>query len=536
MCTCRVPRLQPTLTTRLPIHVGTTTLLHLFKPILPSHTMRSSAEWNTFPLEVWLCILDHSSVGVHKAMSQLSSAFNEVTKKRLYHTLILGDKAPLGIAKDATNDAAWCRDLHLFYKLHKDRDDWQSLVRRVYLENGDHRDVFPESRTSPLYNSLSEVARNRLIDEYEKLIVDIASLFSDAASMPGTLEFFHTTIPHFQNEYWEEKPPVCGITSLSLPMEDDQGVEFEWLSRIKGIVDNASALRFLEVRDWVWTNSPGLEEFFDNPGTWNLTHMKFTGCGALTEEMEYLLQMPKDLQSLTTTSCFTPGSELHSMADAISIQEAIDVLECVQDTLLELELDPGPSELWVSPEHGVRQFPKPMEPYQSHAVRSFSKLRRLKAPLEVFSQSTGKMTRRDDHTFYTNFPSTLESLTLEVTSRESFNRALEQASFISRGQVALEGKIVDISELACQENCYEKAHELFEELCQLADHKDVLPSLRDVHLLRDPCQWLDCEHVKQCTRQMKQSGITVHVHDRKIEGPITRAEHDGSAGATMLFK
>ncbi|THX35294.1 hypothetical protein D6D12_00204 [Aureobasidium pullulans] len=361
--------------------------------------MRSSAEWNTFPLEVWLCILDHSSVGVHKAMSQLSRAFNEVTKKRLYHTLILGDKTSLGIAKDATDDATWCRDLDVFYKSHKDRNDWQSLVRRVYLQNGDHRDVFPEPRPSFLYNSSSEVARNRLIDEYEELIVDIASLFSDAASMPGTLEFFHTTIPHFQNEYWEENPPVCGITSLSLPMEDDQGVELEWLSRIKGIVDNASALRFLEVRDWMWTNSPGLEDFFDNPGTWNLTHMKFTGCGALTEEMEYLLQMPKDLQSLTTTSCFTPGSELHSMADAISIQEAVDVLECVQDTLLELELDPGPSELWVSPEHGVRQFPKPMEPYQSHAVRSFSKLRRLKAPLEVFSQSTGKMTRRDDHTF-----------------------------------------------------------------------------------------------------------------------------------------
>ncbi|KAG2160629.1 hypothetical protein VTO58DRAFT_104832 [Aureobasidium pullulans] len=264
--------------------------------------------------------------------------------------------------------------------------------------------------------------------------------------------------------------------------------------------------------------------------------MKFTDCGALTEEMEHLLQMPKDLQSLTTTSYLTPGSELHSMADAISIQEAVDVLECVQDTLLELELDPGPSELWVCPEYGVRQFPKPMEPYQSHAFGSFSKLRRLKAPLEVFSQPTGKMTRRDRHTFYTNFPSTLKSLTLEVNSRDPFNRALEKAYVIPNGQVALEGKIVDISELACQENCYEKAHELFEELCQLADHKDVLPSLRDVRLLRDPWQWLDCEHVKQCTRQMEQSGITIHVHDRKIEGPITRAEYDGSAGAIMLFK
>ncbi|THW58894.1 hypothetical protein D6D20_06899 [Aureobasidium pullulans] len=176
----------------------------------------------------------------------------------------------------------------------------------------------------------------------------------NAASMPGTLEFFHTTIPHFQNEYWEENPPVCGITSLSLPMEDDQGVDLQWVSWIEYIVDNASALRFLEVRDWVWTNSPGLEDSFNNPGTWNLTHMKFTGCGAVTEEMGYLLQMPKDLQSLTTTSYFTPGSELHSMADAISIQEAVDVLECVQDTLLELELDPGPSELWtISQAHGA---------------------------------------------------------------------------------------------------------------------------------------------------------------------------------------
>ncbi|THY17693.1 hypothetical protein D6D01_07438 [Aureobasidium pullulans] len=489
--------------------------------------MRSSAEWDTFPLEVWLCILDHSSVGVHKAMSQLSSTFHELTKKRLYHTLVLGDKASLGIAKDATNDATWCRDLDLFYKLHKDRNDWQSFVRRVYLQNGDHRDVLPVFRSSFYYDKSRGILRDRLEDWYDKLIVDIAFLFSDAASMPGTLEFFHTTIPHFQNEYWEENPPVCGITSLSLPMEDDQVVEFEWVGRIKDIVDNASALRFLEVRDWAWTDYSGLENCFDNPGTWNLTHLKFTGCGALTEEMEYLLQMPKDLQSLITASYFTPGSILHSLADAISIQGAVDVLECAKDTLLELELDPGPSELWVCPEHGVRQFPKPMEPYQSHAFGSFSKLRRLKAPLEMFSQSTEKMARRDDHTFYTNFPSTLESLTLEVTSRESFNRALEKVYVIPNGQVVLEGEIVDISELACQKKCYEKAHELFEELCQLANHKDLLPLLRDVHLLRDPCQWLDCEHVKQCTRQMKQSGIIVHVHDRKIEGPITREEHDG---------
>ncbi|KAH0371712.1 hypothetical protein KCU65_g1720, partial [Aureobasidium melanogenum] len=190
-------------------------------------------------------------------------------------------------------------------------------------------------------------------------------------------------------------------------------------------------------------------------------------------------------------------------------------LESIKDNLMDLELDPGPSEHWI----GNRNFSQAMEPYQSHAFVGFNKLQRLTAPLEMFSQSTGKMTRCEDHTFYTKFPPSIQELTLVVTSREQFNKVLEHTYALPDNKVVLEDRVVELNKLPCQSDAYEKAHELFEELSQLADHKYTVPALREVHLLRDPCQWLDCEHVKQCKRQLEQAGIAVHVHDRAIEGP-----------------
>lgn len=90
----------------------------------------------TFPLEVWLRILEYSSTGVHRAMSQISSTFHQITLKRLYHTVVFGAEGYGGFTKGTTHDATWCRDLELFYELHKDRDDWKPHVRRVYLQCG----------------------------------------------------------------------------------------------------------------------------------------------------------------------------------------------------------------------------------------------------------------------------------------------------------------------------------------------------------------------------------------------------------------
>lgn len=98
--------------------------------------MSLSTEFEVFPLEVWLRILEYSSIRVHRTMSQLSSAFHEITRKRLYHTLVFRDRGYLGVTKDTAYNATWCRDLELFWDLHAERDDWQSYVHRVYIQCG----------------------------------------------------------------------------------------------------------------------------------------------------------------------------------------------------------------------------------------------------------------------------------------------------------------------------------------------------------------------------------------------------------------
>lgn len=311
---------------------------------------------------------------------------------------------------------------------------------------------------------------------------------------------------------------------MSLAMQDENGggIDYNWMDRTSSTLEELQTLQFLEFRDWSATDHPMIETSFTESGIWSVTHLNLLECGPLTSWMTHVLQGPKDLQSLTMSSELTPSSN-RSGDDPISIQEAIETLDCIKHTLVELALDPGPSEHWVHPSIGDRNFAQPKEPYQSHAFNTFSRLQRLTAPLEMFSQSTGKMTRRDDHTFYTNFPPSLQELTLVVTSREPFDKALEQTYALPDKQVVLQDRVVKISDLSSQMDAYEKAHELFKELSQLADHRYSVPALREVHLLRDPCQWLDCEHVKQCKRQLEQAGIAVRVHDSVIEGPT---QHD----------
>jgi hypothetical protein len=344
------------------------------------------------------------------------------------------------------------------------------------------------------------------------MVARIASLFTADASIFTSLEFFHTTLPCMQGTLWDDRSewnaasddgntseddddpharlPICGITSLSFAMQDDQSVNMFWMRKLRSIIEEAPSLRFLELRYWSATELSGTDESLGEPGRWKATHLSLLECGPITLEVEYVLGMPKDLQSLEIISELTPNVKRSDLDFPISIQEAVGALEPVQTSLVELKFDPGASEHWICPESYPAAWQTLMEVYQSHAFTSLSKLQRLQAPLEMLSQSTGKMRRDENHTFYTNFPPSLEELTLVVTSREPFHS-----------------------------NEYEKSHELFEELSQLADHRDLVPALRELHLLRDPCQWLDCERVQRCIRQLEQASIAVYVHDREIEGP-----------------
>ncbi|KAG9699816.1 hypothetical protein KCU95_g1260, partial [Aureobasidium melanogenum] len=422
--------------------------------------------------------------------------------------MVFGHQGLGGFTKDTNHDATWCRDLELFYESHKDRNDWKPHVHRVYIQCDDS--YFDDDGIT-------------LLNEEDEAVWKVTSLFAHSASTLQNLKFFHTTTPHMGIMSWQNQTPACGITSLFLAMQDErdpgQGVDVEWMDTISYTLGEMPTLRFLEIRSWGMTEHPMVYSSFAEFGTWGITHLGLLECGPLTNDVAYVLQMLRDLQSLTMISELAPNTKRHGMDDPISIQEAVDALQSIKNSLKELDLDPGPSEHWIHPRMGNRVFPRFMEPYQSHAFVGFSKLQRLTAPLEIFSQSTGKMSRREDQTFYTNFPPSLQKLTLVVTSRESFNKTLEQTYALPDDKVVLEGRIVDLSDLSCQIDAYEKAHEMFEELSQLADHRYSMPALREVHLRRDPCQWLDCEHVKLCKRQLEQAGISVHVHDRAIEGP-----------------
>lgn len=96
--------------------------------------MSESRQSETFPLEVWLRVLDYGTPSVHRAMSQLSSAFHQISRKRLYHTLVFGNQVYMGVTSDTASDATWCRDPKLFYKVHKDRNDLKQYVHRVYVQ------------------------------------------------------------------------------------------------------------------------------------------------------------------------------------------------------------------------------------------------------------------------------------------------------------------------------------------------------------------------------------------------------------------
>lgn len=363
-------------------------------------------------------------------------------------------------------------------------------------------------------------SENKIFDGDASIIPKITSLFRSNASIFPRLDFFHATLPYMQGRFWDDDSdfdvssdgsvtsedefdaenhlPICGITSLSVAIQADDCIDADWVQQLAEMIEDRPALRFLELRQWSRTDTWVMELCLGESGTWSATHLDLVECGPITGDVGCVLEKLENLQTLRITSQLIPGSKRYGMDTPISIQRAINALEPVEAHLMELEFDPGPSEHWLRYESYPRAFTRQtMELYHSHAFASFSKLKRLQVPLEMFSQSTGKMLRDENHTFYTNFPLSLGNLTLVVTSRETFHQALEDRYALSSGQVVIEDRIVNISNLSCETDTYEKAHELFGELSQLADHKDLVPALRELHLLRDPCQWLDCEHVQQ---------------------------------------
>ena len=54
----------------------------------------------------------------------------------------------------------------------------------------------------------------------------------------------------------DKRLPSCGVTSMSLAMQDDQGIDYEWLDRLMGIIEEAPKLHFLELKKLEYDRRP----------------------------------------------------------------------------------------------------------------------------------------------------------------------------------------------------------------------------------------------------------------------------------------
>ncbi|THZ42571.1 hypothetical protein D6C90_05261 [Aureobasidium pullulans] len=455
-------------------------------------------------------------ISVHASMSKVSSTFRDIARRRLYHTLVIGDEdGSLGITGDdpTLDDATWVKSPQRFLESHSGHQDWKSCVRRVYVQCGILRGrpvlvLGPEVEVETEYSNA--------ISAYEAedtLIRKIGSLFTDSNSMSG-LKFCHTIMTGAGAPFWQPNPPACGVTSLTMSILDESEYE-SWETLVE--IFRMPTLRFLEIMGWDDTARP-IEDDFHDPGMSNVTHLMLTQCGALNTEMIPLLQWPKDLQRLRIKSGLPTyddeDSDLGDWGD-VSIQEAVDTIQPLKDTLLELDFDPGDSRNWT----------EPMEPLQSRAFSNFTKLQRLNAPLEIFADSMASMRSHPTHVFHTNFPSSLEKLTLDIMYEGPLNYVLERAETERRvrsdGTINQGGEWVRIEDLPCRVGSSEpfsddQSHEMFAELAQLAEHRSSHPALSEIRLLGYAYQWLDCEHIQSHARVIEQSGITVIV-DQKEE-------------------
>jgi hypothetical protein len=116
-----------------------------------------------------------------------------------------------------------------------------------------------------------EGSMKKYFDGDATMVPKIVSLFTDKASSFTSLQFFHTTLPYMQGTLWDHdyvpdtagddcskseddgepnpRLPICGITSMSLAMHDDEGIDFAWLSQFSDIMERTPPVRFLELRD-----------------------------------------------------------------------------------------------------------------------------------------------------------------------------------------------------------------------------------------------------------------------------------------------
>ncbi|KAH0367364.1 hypothetical protein KCU65_g4690, partial [Aureobasidium melanogenum] len=466
--------------------------------------MASSDSKVELPLEIWRNVFRYSSVATRIQLGRTCRAFHHSSQQKLYHTLIFDGRKPRNyyVGKNAgrtsyepTNvDGTYVRNLELFVSMHNRQGSWLSHVKAAYLLWTVDTPGYANSirRRKITYGFMHQHAETRM--------PSLSAIEDLLCHAPHKIEL-HMVLP------LDVLPDALSrsrahLKSLSIGCRTQIHTDYRALRDVM----ETPTLQTLEVFQ-LQTKLACVHDAIrsiSSTGFSNATELHLPVCEPPTLAMSNFFNWPRHLRTLKIWICVA----LHnpSMLDTeFSVQEVLASISGLSSTLEDLEL------VFGHPSHYSR-----LETSPTTAFRQFSRLRRLVTSADVVASKTRSMSSMDNHTFYTNFPPSLEDLTLVFEANTMYNRALrDNMHRIIYGKP--ENLVKVISELHCgcadsddgrasESDC---ANDLFKELAQLAEHKAELPNLRHLHLMPNFIQWLECERVKRHRNTLKESGMAV---------------------------
>ena len=363
------------------------------------------------PLEVWSQIMDACDIETLKAVAHVSRSCREEVMKRLLRSVYYADSHSSMSGPGIGQDVAGTRikDLTRLYRtLRTTNFSWRSYIQHAHFgfSRAGHSDSYQDHKAGT----------NETIRGYE-LIIQISMLFSDCPN----LKSLHFTLPGVCSEVPSKVP---GVTSLTVPMKCYAEDEPEWqdifnLFQIRSLrhVKLDEMLRLNHKERWPSPSGsenldapPFVPERFRKTRISNITHLTFTHCGLVSDDIEPMLAWLVDLQSLVIdvqpgrNSCRFPNH-----TQSLSPNGFLRALRPVRHSLRKLQLSfVGHADEW-------RDEPLPQE-----AFRWFEKLERLTIPLELIWQFSDEDI--NDHPgelappFHSSLPDSLREFHLEILS------------------------------------------------------------------------------------------------------------------------
>ncbi|KAL1632825.1 hypothetical protein SLS56_003315 [Neofusicoccum ribis] len=239
----------------------------------------------------------------------------------------------------------------------------------------------------------------------DELVIETANLLSES----HTLKTLHLS------------PPLLGsavpfavkrLDSLTMPITNSLHHDPDFAKLLK--LFQIPSLRKVELDQMLRLNCV-VPDDCRQPGTSNVAHLEFSLCGPVSEEIAHLLSWPKDLQTLVFKEGMAEGLNrfVYDSGDtnALKLQEA---LRPVEKTLEDLNLD-----LVNTYSDGLTDGPLPNDAFQS-----FTKLRRLRIPINMLIEFEDDEDTYDDNeliphgstwSIHSQFPHCIEELEFVIS-------------------------------------------------------------------------------------------------------------------------